>query len=183
VPFRLVVAVQQPVGQLVTSGQWRSDFAYRVAGIILKVPPLRERISDIGPLSQRFLAELGCAPLSTEALGVLERHDWPGNVRELRRVLERAALRSVCGSVTPDQLIAAIDAAFEPGPDEDGDVLTSGDRPTLAELERKYLRQVLREAEFDVRESARVLGMPASTLYRRLRAMGIGLRPVPDYQK
>ena len=90
--FRLVLTLQRDPQTLVTEGPWRADFLYRVCGIVLRVPALRERLSDIPLLAAAFLARERRPPLSAEALQALEGHHWPGNVRELLRVMQRAML-------------------------------------------------------------------------------------------
>lgn len=174
IEFRLVVSVQQLPDQLLASGRWREDFYHRVAGIILRIPPLRERRSDLGRLSAHFLAAVQRPPLGAEAICVLEQHDWPGNVRELDRVLHRAAFLSGPGPIEAEQVRAAIATATRQSADCADAAIRP--RPTLAELQRSYVREVLREADGDVRVAAQVLGVSPSALYRRLKSMGIGLQ-------
>ncbi len=176
VPFRLIVSVQQHPEHLAAAGRWRRDFLYRVAGIVLPVPPLRERRSDLRRLADHFLAAMERAPLEMPALQLLGRHDWPGNVRELQRVLERATFFSGSGPVHAGHVAAAINATVENRSDDARPAYQFEHRPTLADLQRSYVEQVLREARFDVRATARVLGLSTATLYRRLKSMGVELR-------
>jgi transcriptional regulator with PAS, ATPase and Fis domain len=95
---RLMFATLRPLEQEVRAGRFRSDLFYRIQGVMLLVPPLRERRADIQPLMNQFVAQLsarhGVAPpkLNREAKALLLRYDWPGNVRELRNVLETLCL-------------------------------------------------------------------------------------------
>ena len=95
---RLMFATLQPLEQEVRGGRFRADLFYRIQGITLNVPPLRERQADIVPLLNQFLAQLssrhGVVPprLSRQARALLIHHDWPGNVRELRNVVESLCL-------------------------------------------------------------------------------------------
>jgi DNA-binding NtrC family response regulator len=94
VDTRLVCATLRPIDEDVKAGRFRADLYYRIQGISLRVPPLRERRGDIGPLVQQFVAELaarhGVRPpkIARAVVGVLRAHDWPGNIRELRNVIE-----------------------------------------------------------------------------------------------
>ncbi|WP_437722142.1 sigma 54-interacting transcriptional regulator [Sorangium sp. So ce861] len=111
IDLRFVAATNRDLEAEVARGVFRQDLYFRLNGISLVVPPLRERVAEIGPLADRFLAE-ACrqleqrsAPrLSPEALAVLEAYSWPGNVRELRNVIERAAVLCAADSVEPADL-------------------------------------------------------------------------------
>lgn len=95
---RLVCATLRPIDEEVKAARFRADLFYRIQGISLRVPPLRERRGDIVPLLQQFVAELsarhGVRPprIARETLGVLRAYDWPGNVRELRNAVELLCL-------------------------------------------------------------------------------------------
>jgi DNA-binding NtrC family response regulator len=98
VDTRLVCATLRPIDEEVKAGRFRADLFYRIQGISLKVPPLRERRADIGPLVQQFVAELSArhgvvAPrIGRATSAALRVYDWPGNVRELRNVVELLCL-------------------------------------------------------------------------------------------
>ena len=95
---RLMFATLRPLEQEVSAGRFRADLFYRIQGITLNVPPLRERRADIAPLLSQFTSQLagkhGLRPpkLTRQANALLLRHDWPGNVRELRNVVETLCL-------------------------------------------------------------------------------------------
>src|SRR5574341_1187822 len=94
--FRLIAAVGAPVAELIAGGSLRSDFAYRLAGFTITLPPLRARRSDIPLLAEHFLQGAGHdghppAQLASDALALLRRQSWPGNVRELKMLMERLA--------------------------------------------------------------------------------------------
>ena len=95
---RLMFATLRPLEQEVREGRFRADLFYRIQGITLQVPPLRERRADIAPLLAQFIAQLASrhgvvAPrMSRQAKALLLHHDWPGNVRELRNVVETLVL-------------------------------------------------------------------------------------------
>jgi DNA-binding NtrC family response regulator len=95
---RLMFATLRPLEQEVRAGRFREDLFYRIQGITLRVPPLRERRADIAPLLTQFISQLAGrhsvrpAKLSRQARALLLRYDWPGNVRELRNVVETFSL-------------------------------------------------------------------------------------------
>ncbi len=95
---RLVLATLRPLEQEVRAGRFRSDLYYRIQGIVLEVPPLRERRRDIPPLLDAFIAQLSAIhdvepPTFVRSVrAMLGAYDWPGNVRELRNVVERLCI-------------------------------------------------------------------------------------------
>ncbi len=126
---RLMFATLRPLEQEVRAGRFRGDLFYRIQGITLEVPPLRERRADIVPLMNQFLSQLaglhGLRPprFGRQAKALLLRYDWPGNVRELRNVVETLVLlrdgRRVRIADLPESLRAAAaleDERVEPGP-------------------------------------------------------------------
>jgi DNA-binding NtrC family response regulator len=110
VNVRFIAATNRDLETEVVHGSFRRDLFFRLSGIALTVPPLRERPDDIAPLAAYFLerscALLGknAAPISFAGLEQLQAHSWPGNVRELRNVIERAALLSGGAAILPEHL-------------------------------------------------------------------------------
>ncbi|WP_437524550.1 sigma 54-interacting transcriptional regulator [Sorangium sp. So ce726] len=109
--LRFVAATNRDLEAEIARGAFRQDLYFRLNGISLVVPPLRERIAEIGPLAGRFLEEAcrqldqrGTPRISPEALAALEAYSWPGNVRELRNVIERAAVLCAGELVLPADL-------------------------------------------------------------------------------
>jgi two-component system, NtrC family, response regulator AtoC len=111
VDVRIVAATNQNLEQDVQTGRFREDLYYRLNGISLVIPPLRERVSEIPELAQRFIGEaareagLPAPPvLSGEAVRWMERYAWPGNIRELRNAVNRAVILVAGGVILPEQL-------------------------------------------------------------------------------
>ncbi|WP_145351759.1 sigma-54-dependent transcriptional regulator [Roseimaritima multifibrata] len=112
---RIVAATNQPLEQMVEDGDYREDLLYRLNGVTIQLPPLRERAGDIPLLMQYFLSQAkselgkpdlqGIAPETAEQLNA---YHWPGNVRQLRSVIRRAVLETVMPVITPDILPADI---------------------------------------------------------------------------
>lgn len=172
VDVRLLAATHRDLAALVREGKFRSDLYFRISTVPLFVPPLRERVDDIPLLASRLLercaSDLGREgmSLSDQATQTLVRHAWPGNIRELRNVLERAVLlseRSVLG--TRDLRFDVLTAA-EP--------MAHDSNLTLLEIERLHIQRVLREESGRVERAAERLGIPRSSLYQKIKTLGLG---------
>jgi non-specific serine/threonine protein kinase len=166
-------------------GRFREDLYHRLAVVTLHVPPLREREGDVGRLAAHFLgracAEYGvdAKALTPGAVAMLEAHRWPGNVRELANAMERVAILTDGGRVTPEML----DLADWPTASVEGDAQEiEGDGPgslreTLDAVERERLLRALNESEWNISQAAAQLGLPRGTL--RYRIARHGLAPAP----
>jgi DNA-binding NtrC family response regulator len=161
--LRVISATNRDLSVQVREGRFREDLYYRLAVIPIRLPSLRERPEDIPLLAQHVLDRVSATlgrrfdGFTDEALGRLTAHRWPGNVRELENVVERAA------TLPKGPLIGAADLGLDlasPGPAE------GRGRPTLAELEQRYIEQVLAEVDGDKLRAARILGISVRTLQR-----------------
>ena len=175
VDARLVCATLRPLEKEVDAGRFRADLYYRIQGVTLQVPPLRERHADIAPLVQQFVAELSARhsvrpPKITRAATVaLRSYGWPGNVRELRNVLELVCLLRPAKQVRVQDLPSALrqHAAPEVSRGASG---TSSDKIEIS-LDQK-LSEILRH----VMEAA--LDIEGGNRSRAARRLGISLRTV-----
>ena len=169
VDVRLIAATHQDLGVAAREKRFRSDLYFRISTLILHVPALRERPEDIPIIARHFLEELGTARgrggvrLTPDAEAALARYRWPGNIRELRNVLERAVLLSGGGPLSRNDL------RFEVTSDEAG----AEEDLTLEELERRHIERALRRENGHVERAAARLGIPRSSLYERLKRLGI----------
>jgi DNA-binding NtrC family response regulator len=169
----VIACSQRSLERRVAEGAFREDLYFRLARLLLHVPPLRQRLDDLPFLARSILgsvphARAGVA-LDAAALERLRQHAWRGNIRELRNVLERAVLHA------EDATIGAADLRLDSAsaePHSSGDAVA-----TLADLERLHIERVLASTGYDVPEAARRLGIPRSTLYQRIREYRIALRP------
>jgi DNA-binding NtrC family response regulator len=167
VDVRLVSSTQGDLEGLVKEGRFRSDLLYRLNVVRLDLPPLRDRLEDLPALAGEVLRDLararGTEPqrLSKEALERLLRHDWPGNLRELRNVLESAVISHPGGGEIPAEAIVPGTADTTPL----GDAVRG--RMTLAQLEERYIREVLRWTRGHRTEAARILGINRKTLLEK----------------
>ena len=165
---RIVASTNHDLAALVEAGRFREDLFYRLNVVHLKVPPLRERRSDIPLLVDRIIARLN-DKLGTQVLGVerdalwaLMTREWKGNVRELENVLERAIVLGSGDLIALKPLSADTTAA--------GDTQPRDLREALRKFERQHLLSVIAETGSDKRAAARLLGISLASLYRKLHA-------------
>ena len=164
---RLVAASSQSLSARVEDGTFREDLYYRLNGIEIHLPPLRDRLADLPDLVDHFLRELGPAgkdrPCATpEAMAALRARPWPGNVRELRQVLARATALRRGPAIGPEDL--QLQARPQPAGHSSPEILT------LHEVERAHILDVISQVRGNISAAARALGIPRNTLYRRLKA-------------
>lgn len=166
--FRLVAATHRNLEAMIEAGTFRRDLYYRIAAFPIHLPALRERREDIPLLATAMLERL--APgrslhLSVAASVQLMQYAYPGNIRELRNLLERAVLLADGDTIEGQHLPAG--TALVPNapalPQTAGEEILA-----LDEVERRYVRRVLRQLGGDKREAARRLGISERTLYRKL---------------
>jgi DNA-binding NtrC family response regulator len=170
--FRLVAATNDDLPRLVAAGAFRADLAYRLRGVVIEVPPLREHLDDIPVLAHAFavgaqLGDAGSPAVSERVVRWLRAYQWPGNVRELRQVIEAALVLGDTSVLT----VRAINAVLPPGRMADGPL-----RP-VRNAERRRLYEALEQCEWDTAEVARVLHVNRATIYRRMARLGVVIPP------
>ncbi|RDS82462.1 sigma-54-dependent transcriptional regulator [Dyella psychrodurans] len=158
VKVRVLSATNADLKAMIRAGTFREDLYYRLNVIDVNLPPLSERIDDILPLAEHFLA--GRAQLSDAAREALMGYAWPGNVRELKNAIERAALLAGSGPITPEQLNL---------PQIAGAVAVRN----LDEPSREVVESALQKAEGVVSRAAQSLGLSRQALYRRMERYGL----------
>lgn len=170
VDARLIVATNQSLRKLVTAGRFRADLYYRLSGLEIHVPPLRDRRRDIVALANHFLGRhraMRQVQLSRSAIDALLTYDWPGNVRELERVVERAVALATSAEVTARDLPPAVSRTYD---EIVGPSLRQGD--TMREWGSRYARVVLDRCRHNKREACRMLGISYHTLQAYLTYKG-----------
>jgi DNA-binding NtrC family response regulator len=168
---RYVAATNRDLEERIAQGAFRRDLYFRLDGITLRIPPLRERRDEIAELARTFVAEASSAagvtprPLSADVVAILEAHDWPGNVRELRNTIARAVVLSEGGPIAPAHLL--LDAA-------PASVPVAATLPaTVDEFERARIEEALRLHGGNQTRTAEALGISRRTLVNRLSAYGL----------
>jgi DNA-binding NtrC family response regulator len=177
---RLVAATNADLEKEVAAGRFRADLFYRLNVIPIRLPSLRQRRDDIPILVDHFLKRYAQAnppkTVSKEAMDLLLRYDWPGNVRELENVMERALILDESGTIGPEDLPEKI--RF--GQSQRGSLVIDTPTLTLEELEKEYILKVLNHTRWQKKRASEVLGINASTLYRKLLGYGLDKGNGPD---
>jgi DNA-binding NtrC family response regulator len=185
VDIRVISATNRNLAKDIESGRFRQDLYYRLAGVEVSVPPLRERPEDVEPLALTYLRsasqQMGRGPtdISGAALDAMRRYAWPGNVRELRNLTERLALLVEEAAVSPSHLPVEMKSplplrAFVP---------TTAGEVGLKDLERQRILRVLEEEGWHRGRAATRLCLPVRTLYRKIRAYDLLPPSWPRHEK
>jgi len=164
VDVRVVGATHQNLKQLIADGRFREDLYYRLAEIVVEIPPLRQRHGDAVLLAHAFLKRMAAdqrrrAPtLTDDAIRALERHSWPGNVRELQNLVKRASI------MADGDRIAASDLGLRPGegPIETDDLDL---RSVREKAERQAVVAALARVDGNIARASELLGVSRPTLY------------------
>jgi len=187
VDVRFIAATHRDLASLAERGKFRIDLLYRISGVTLAVPPLRERKDDLVPLAKFFLFKVrpkGTTELADDAVEALRRHSWPGNVRELKNTVERAALLSLGGPIEARHLTfgvgvalgapAAVHPPAEPGvPASAGAANAQALGDEVSALERQRILAALEACGGNQSRAAKSLGISRATLIRRLEQYGV----------
>ncbi|MCK4341846.1 MAG: sigma 54-interacting transcriptional regulator [Phycisphaerae bacterium] len=175
VDVRVVAATNQDLNRLVKKGVFRQDLFYRINVIRLKLPELRDRREDIPLLVERFISKFNrlqdkdVAGISEETLALLMEHDYPGNVRELENVIEHAFVLCRGALIEPHHLPPAMRGDTDLKPPRGQGALT------LQALEAMHITDAVRRHGGNRTAAARELGIDPSTLFRKIKSMGIAL--------
>jgi two-component system nitrogen regulation response regulator NtrX len=179
VDVRVLAATNKTLEDEIAAGRFREDLFYRLNVVPLHVPPLRDRREDIPLLAQHFallLAQREGAPsrtLDPTALETLQRFEWPGNVRELRNAIERLMILAAGPRITAAD-VARLTGGRPPDASGLGSLLECRTYDEFkSAAERAFLLHKLREMDWNVSETARVLGMPRSNLYKKIERYGL----------
>jgi transcriptional regulator with PAS, ATPase and Fis domain len=157
---RIVAATNLNLEEAVRGGKFRRDLFHRLDAFHLRVPPLRERTEDIGPLARWFLRE-AVPGLSDEALAVLEDYSWPGNIRELKNCLNKATLCAAGTKIEPGDLPAELLL--------EGQTDSPEEAYSLDGLEQQTICRVLAQTAGHQQKAADLLGISRRTLIRKLK--------------
>ncbi|HTS23458.1 MAG TPA: PEP-CTERM-box response regulator transcription factor [Casimicrobiaceae bacterium] len=171
IDVRIVCATNQNLKDLTAAGKFREDLYYRLAAIVLEVPPLRARNGDATLLAHgfvhRFAAEQkrGSMALLPDAVAAIEAHPWPGNVRELENVIRRAVI------MAEGPAIGAVDIGLASGAEREGAPLNL--RQVREEAEREAVLRALGRVNGNLSKAADLLGVSRPTLYELMHRFGL----------
>ncbi|HEV8550281.1 MAG TPA: sigma 54-interacting transcriptional regulator [Polyangiaceae bacterium] len=181
---RFVTATNRDLAARVQQGHFRSDLYYRISGLVIRIPPLRQRPSEIEPLARHFLREFSVRAgqsvpvVSASALGKLLAHDWPGNVRELRNVMERATLLVTGANLEAEHVMIEnhqadsdlFDAEFEA---ETAVMNTPFQEAATPEDEKARILKALEACGGNQTRAAKMLGIARRTLINRIEQFNL----------
>lgn len=176
---RIIAATNRDLATAIENGRFRKDLFFRINGLGLTLPPLRDRVEDVAPLVKHFARE---KHIAAEAIALLERFDWPGNVRELKNVIERATLVGRGAEISPDDLPSEIARPqrkrIPPGITESGGSASPAVKDMtverLQDVEKKQILSILEQVHWHRGRAAELLGISPKTLYRKIRHHGLG---------
>ena len=163
--FRVIIATNEPLEELVKAGKFREDLYYRLNVFSIVIPPLRERKEDIQLLVNFFINKYSAVmnkpvkSVSKEAMDFLVNYDWHGNVRELENAIERAMVIGKSESICVEDLPFHV-SSNNLYPDEDC--------KSLAAMEKRYINNILNENNWNISRSAQVLEIDRVTLYNKI---------------
>ena len=175
VDVRIIAATNKDLKAAVEKGEFREDLYYRLKVVPIHLPPLRERKDDIPLLVKHFIGKfnremgMNVTNLSPRAMELLMEYNYPGNIRELEHIMEHAFVRCRGKTIHPEHLpqelqrVDIIDRAMESG-------------EPLRELERETILRALDEADWKLQECARRLNISRTTLWRKMKDLGIEKR-------
>ena len=185
VDVRIVAATHQDLEKMVADGRFRQDLFYRLQGVTLRLPPLRERVDDlptlVGYLLERAAQRLWrtAATVTPEAMRCLWTYQWPGNIRELQHTLEAAMVLSD-GVIMPEHLPVAVQSSGAPSPLAVDPImkLAGGSLDDmLEESERRMILDALGKAGGVQARAAKILGISERSLWYRVKKLKIPTRP------
>lgn len=176
VDVRVLAATNKDIPALIAKGEFREDLYFRLNTVTIRIPPLRERKSDIPVLAAHFIKVycdmygLKLKRMGPELVSRLEAYSWPGNVRELRNIIERMVITSSGDTITVVDLPALCEEVGAPRDDLLG-------APTYEEFrrasEKAFLEKHLKENRWNISRTAERLGMQRSSLYKKMSSLGI----------
>jgi two-component system nitrogen regulation response regulator NtrX len=177
VDVRLIASTNKDLEEEIAKGNFREDLFYRLNVVPFAVPPLRERKQDIPLLAREFLAEFGRQygrprmEIGEEALATLAEYRWPGNVRELKNVIERVLILNPRALRIERKHLPPLTHKASRSTEEFSSLQQARDA-----YERDYILKKIEEARSNISHAAELLGLERSHLYRKMKALGIGVR-------
>ena len=171
---RIITATNRNLDEMVKNGAFRKDLYYRIHVMPLRIPPLRERKSDIPLLVDHFIARYNhlygksITGMTPDAMALLMAHDFPGNVRELENILQHAFIMSLSALIERKHLPVYLVTEMHPVPESPARLSSS-----FKEYEAARIRTALDENRYSRKQAAKALGLHPVTLWRKMKKFGI----------
>jgi two-component system, NtrC family, response regulator len=168
VDVRIIAATNRDLSREIEAGHFREDLFYRISGFVIHLPALRERVSDIELLAQHFLNVFSLKmnnkvnKIAEDYMWALKQHNWKGNIRELKNIIERSVILSNNNELTIDILPLDFQKSFV---GEKGSQLSAF---SLSSVEKLHIQKVLNYTNGNKTETAKLLNIALTTLYRKL---------------
>lgn len=184
VDVRIVAATNRDLRSEINQGRFREDLFYRLNGLTLTVPSLRERREDIIPLAEFFLNKSDKLSakdyiLLPETKEQLLSYDFPGNVRELLHLIERGKILANQGKIRPADIwpekLGQVSKSASKSENGFGDLFSDNHQPSLEELEKYYILSTMNRAKGNKTQAANILGISVRNLYRKLQSYGVNV--------
>ena len=188
--MRVILASNQPLEQLVASGEFRQDLYYRINVVMIQLPPLRDRIADITLLADHFLIEKAAdigrqiTAFTDEAMNVLRAYSYPGNVRELENIIERAVVLTKATRIgiedLPPHVIDNTNPMLLPSGSQStpsgtmpGEYPSMPLRKALEEPEKQIILAALEANNWNRQKTSEQLDINRTTLYKKIKQYGL----------
>jgi two-component system, NtrC family, response regulator AtoC len=178
---RFVFATNKNLITQVKEGKFRADLYYRINAASIKIPPLRERKNEIGPLSQMFMEYFADKMkkqfkyINKQALRILENHDWDGNVRELQHAIRRIVLMYDSEELKPEY-IQLLDSKFQKTKTENSLAFKYNEKGiSMVKIEKKIIVELLERYNRNISHVAGYLQLTRGTLYNKMKSLGISV--------
>jgi DNA-binding NtrC family response regulator len=168
---RIIAATNRDLVKEIRAARFREDLYYRLRVVEIQIPALRERREDILPLARAFVGDAAIrtgrkvSGFTPAAAHQMLRYGWPGNVRELENAIERAVVLTSRSRIDVEDLPGEVGLAV-------ADAVVASDVRPLAEVEREYIKSVLRAVGGNRAQAAQKLGIGEATLYRKIKQFG-----------
>jgi transcriptional regulator with PAS, ATPase and Fis domain len=172
IDVRIIALANVDMKEAVRAHAFRDDLYYRLAVVTIELPKLIDRMEDLPRLAEEFVRHFAARGgrrglrLSVEALELLKRYDFPGNIRELRNIIERAVLSGTHEWIGRDQLPEYLRSAARL-------MQVKGPKPSLADIEAVYIREILEHTRGNKTRAAEILGISRKNLYEKMRRYDI----------
>ncbi len=171
--IRIIAATNRDLKEMIDAGRFREDLFYRLNVVNIRLPRLVERRDDIPLLISHFLEKFNMAfgkkvvRVSSGVMDLLLHYDYPGNVRELENIIQRAVALAEGDEITVGDLPGRFRQQLQGGPD-------SGELLSLEEVEKRHIKKVLEATDYNRNLASRILDIPRTTLWRRMKKYGLG---------
>jgi DNA-binding NtrC family response regulator len=170
--IRIIAATNKDLKHEVAAGNFREDLFFRLNVVSITIPELAQRREDIPLLAHHFIEKYSLAfhkkvtGIQPQALQILSNYSYPGNVREIENIVERAVALTDHEEIGPQDLPADLQQL-------EFDILEGDGLPTLGEVERRYILKVLQRTDNNKGMTAKILGIPRTTLWRKMKSFGM----------